>query len=160
MILFSTSFQNHCLHCTPLVYCSPSVVFTSTSPCLNVPPVTGLVFVKLPWATRSPALPLPVTYLFLSLVPSVYPCAISQGCHSIRSAYSPSYRTLLSHADTLLVSIPSHSLLALCFGVNRKCSPSLSTLPLAQQCSPTPLHFLLNSIPIISLRTPNINTTS
>ena len=68
--------------------------------------------------------------------------------------------TLLTHADTLLVSILSHSLLALFLSVTRKCSPSLSTSPFAKQYSPISLHFFLNSILVISLRTPNTSTTS
>ena len=70
--------------------------------------------------------------------------------------------SLLTHANTFSVSILCHSMLALRFSVIiRKCSPSRSTFPIAKQYSPTSSHFfLLNSIFVTSLGTPNISTIS
>ena len=65
----------------------------------------------------------------------------------------------LTRAGTFSVCILRHSLLAFGFSVTPKCSPSLCTFPMAKQYSHTSSHFLLNSILVMSLGTPNISTT-
>ena len=79
---------------------------------------------------------------------------------AIRFAIHTLYHSHLTHADTVSVSILRHSMLTFGFSVARKCSPSRSTYPIANQYSPTSSHFLLNLIVVMSLGTPNIIISS
>lgn len=77
----------------------------------------------------TPSPPLPSWHFIVPASP--FPGTFTRELHlrfAVPLAKHTLYRTLLTHAEILLVSIFSHSLLALFFSVTRKCSLSLSTL--------------------------------
>lgn len=125
-----------------------SAIFLS---CLGFISVSGSVFVGLLYFTIFLPHALWATYRFL---PLLTPFNLGLRLYSAPLlAIHTLHPSILTHADTLYVSVLCHSFLAFGLSVTRNCSPSPTTFPSTKLHSPTSSHFIVNSILVMSLST-------